>query len=211
MYLPKHFEETDRIKAFDLIRDNPLATLVLNSDDALNANHIPFYLEPDKGTNGMLLGHAPRANPLTATKVVSETLAIFHGPNSYITPSWYPTKKETGEVVPTWNYQVVHIHGDLRIIDDPDWVLAKIELLTDHNESKFSDPWRVTDVPQEFTTRMLKVLVGIEIEITEIIFKSKVSQNQPDKNRLGVAKGLNESKSTVDKEMSEIVRQTKPK
>jgi len=210
MYLPDHFKELDRNKAFELVRNNPLATLLLSSTHELNANHIPFYLDPASGAHGMLLGHIPRANPLSKTTGTCETLAIFHGPNSYITPNWYPTKRETGKVVPTWNYQVAHIHGTLRIVDDSNWVMDQLEALTNHNESKFPEPWRVTDAPQEFTTKMIKMLVGIKILITKVIAKSKISQNQPEDNRIGVAEGLSTSSSTADKEMAKAVRATTP-
>jgi len=158
----------------------------------------------------MLLGHIPRANPLSETKGSPEALAIFHGPNSYITPSWYPTKKESGKVVPTWNYQVVHLHGRLRIIDNPKWVLAQIESLTSDNESNFEEPWRVADAPEEFTTRLIKMLVGVEIVITRVVAKSKVSQNHPEENRLGVVAGLRKSSRAADREMADIVEGTKP-
>ncbi len=206
MYVPKHFEETDRNKIAALIEQHPLATLVLTSADNLMVNHIPFYFDGGFGVLGRLLGHVPRANPLSATVGPTQSLAIFHGVSSYITPNWYPTKNESGRVVPTWNYQVVHVYGRLSIVDDRDWVCSQITALTDHNEKNFVQPWKMTDAPEAYTNGLIKMLVGIEIEITELDAKSKVSQNQSEANRAGVIKGLSNSHRTSDREMAEIIR-----
>ena len=135
--------------------------------------------------------HVARANPLWSdldNKV--ETLIIFQGPNSYITPSWYPTKQEQGKVVPTWNYVTVHAYGRLDVIDDPVWVKSQLELLTAQQEASFDKPWAVSDAPVEFTNKMISAIVGIEILITKLAGKWKVSQNQPALNQAGVVEGL---------------------
>ncbi len=194
MYTPKHFEEP-RIEVMrELMRARPLATLVTLSSGKLNANHIPLHLIDQPAPFGTLRGHVARANPLWSDYAKDiEVLAIFHGPDSYITPSWYATKQETGKVVPTWNYAVVHTYGTLRIIDDAAWLRAQLEALTDHNEANFSKPWTVADAPHEYTEKLIGSIVGIEIVITKLSGKWKVSQNQPAQNQASVIAGLNHS------------------
>lgn len=175
----------------ELIRARPLATLVTMSSNGLNANHIPFNLLESPAPFGALQGHVARANPVLGDfKNNSEVLAVFHGPDTYITPSWYATKKETGEVVPTWNYAVVHTYGYVRVIDDASWLRAQLEALTNHNEASFSEPWAVSDAPYEFTEKLMGSIVGIEIVITKLSGKWKVSQNQPHHNRASIIEGL---------------------
>jgi transcriptional regulator len=144
--------------------------------DGLNANHIPFLLQTAPAPYGCLQGHAPRANPLTSSLVEDvEVLAIFHGPEGYISPSWYPLKQETGKVVPTWNYRVVHAYGRLQVIDDPAWVRAQVEALTTMNEARFDNPWQVSDAPRDFTDKMIGALLGLEIVITRLLGKTKAN------------------------------------
>ncbi|MBI5439375.1 MAG: FMN-binding negative transcriptional regulator [Nitrosomonadales bacterium] len=191
MYIPKHFEQP-RIEAMhELMRAQPLATLVTLSSGGLEANHIPLHLTDAPAPFGTLRGHVARANPLWrdfAQEV--EALAIFHGPDAYITPSWYATKQETGRVAPTWNYAVVHAYGTLRTIDDAVWVREHLETLTDHHEVNLPKPWAVSDAPREFTDELIKAVVGTEIVITRLTGKWKASQNQPAQNRAGVIEGL---------------------
>jgi transcriptional regulator len=209
MYIPKHFEETKVDVMHELIRDYPLATLVTLSPDGLNANHIPMHLSASSEPYGTLHGHIARANPLLDYFAQDqETLAIFHGPNSYITPSWYQTKKQSGKVVPTWNYVVVHAYGKLSIIDDPDWLRAQLERLTDQNELFFSEPWTVADAPLEFTEKLFTSIVGIEMKITKLLGKWKVSQNQPHQNKESVVAGLNTSNHLGSSQMAELVKRT---
>ena len=191
MYTPEHFEEHDKENKFALMRSNPLATLVTLGTDGLNANHIPLLLVESPNTLGTLKGHIPRVNPLASgTPDDGEALAIFHGPSGYISPSWYASKREHGKVVPTWNYAVVHAYGKLRVVDDIVWVKSQIEELTTANESQFANPWKVSDAPSDYTGRLLRGLVGIELEISRLIGKNKASQNQPASNRAGVIEGL---------------------
>lgn len=203
MYIPKHFEVTDVDMMHGLIRDYPLATLVTTSVHGLNANHIPMHLAATPEPYGTLIGHVAKANPiLEDINGEKQSLAIFHGPNTYITPSWYETKKEHGKVVPTWNYVVVHAYGRLQIVDDPKWLRAQIETLTDQNEAQFSESWAVTDAPVEFTEKLFESIVGIEMKITKLFGKWKVSQNQPLENQLSVIKGLKDSQQ---QEMADLV------
>lgn len=175
----------------ELIHAYPLATLVTHSPNGLNANHIPLHLSQLSAPYGTLQGHIARANPLYDEIAEGiEILAIFHGPNSYITPSWYTTKKETGKVVPTWSYAVVHAYGVLRIVDDASWLRAQLDTLTEHSESPFPEPWAVADAPPEYIEKIMAAIVGVEIVITKLLGKWKASQNQPTKNRVGVISGL---------------------
>jgi transcriptional regulator len=194
MYTPKHFEEPRIEVMHELMRARPLATLVTLSSGGLTANHIPLHLADAPAPFGTLRGHVARANPMWSdfAKEV-EVLAIFHGPDSYITPTWYATKQETGKVVPTWNYAVVHAYGTLRVIDDAAWLRAQLEVLTAHNEAGFAQPWSVSDAPREYTEKLIKAIVGFEIIITKLTGKWKVSQNQPAQNQASVIAGLNNS------------------
>jgi transcriptional regulator len=191
MYIPEQHEEARVEVMHELIRKHPLANLVTLSSAGLNANPVPFYLSPEPAPRGTLLGHVARANPVWSDfKKDVEALVIFHGPQHYITPSWYATKQETGKVVPTWNYMMVHAYGSLNVKDDPVWLRAQLEALTAHNEAAFEEPWRITDAPQDFTEKLIGSIVGIEIVITRLLGKWKLSQNQPGRNRESVMAGL---------------------
>jgi transcriptional regulator len=206
MYTPKHFEEPRTEIMHELMRARPLATLVTLTSNGLDANHIPLHLINTPAPFGTLRGHVARANPLWRDFAKDvEVLAIFHGPDSYITPSWYAAKQETGKVVPTWNYAVVHAYGTLRVIDDASWVRAQLEALTDHNETNFSKPWSVSDAPHEYTEKLIEAIVGFEIVITKMTGKWKVSQNQPAQNQAGVIEGLSNSGVRDAEAMADLV------
>ncbi|HEX5055448.1 MAG TPA: FMN-binding negative transcriptional regulator [Gammaproteobacteria bacterium] len=206
MYIPKQFEETRVEVMHELMRANPLATLITLASAGLNANHIPFYLSPEPAPYGVLQGHVARANTVwTDFAKDTEALVIFHGPQAYISPSWYATKRETGEVLPTWNYITVHAYGSLRIKDDPAWLQAQLEALTSRNEADFQEPWKIADAPQDFTEKLIGAIVGIEIVITRLHGKWKLSQNQPERNRQGVIKGLESVGTGPALEMAEAV------
>ena len=191
MYQPKHFEET-RIEVMQaLVASQPLSTLVTLSDEGLVADQIPMLLRPGEGPFGTLVGHVARANPLwRQTRLDMPVLAIFQGPQHYISPSWYPTKQEHGKVVPTWNYVVVQARGLLQIHDDPDWVRQQATQITNQQERTSAKPWAVDDAPRDYTDSMIKAVVGISIEVTLWSGKWKVSQNQPAVNRAGVVQSL---------------------
>ena len=191
MYQPKHCEET-RIEVMQaLVASQPLSTLVTLSDEGLVADQIPMLLRPGEGPFGTLVGHVARANPLwRQTRLDTPVLAIFQGPQHYISPSWYPTKQEHGKVVPTWNYVVVQARGLLQIHDDPDWVRQQATQITNQQERTSAKPWAVDDAPRDYTDSMIKAVVGISIEVTLWSGKWKVSQNQPAVNRAGVVQTL---------------------
>jgi transcriptional regulator len=194
MYIPRQFEEPRVDVMHALIRARPLATLVTLSSGGLNANHVPLHLAESPAPFGTLLGHVARANPVLSDLTGNiESLAVFHGPNAYISPSWYATKKESGKVVPTWNYAVVHAYGFLRVVDDAAWLRAQLEDLTAHNEAPLSESWAVSDAPQEYIEKMMTAIVGIEMVITKLSGKWKVSQNQPAQNQAGVVACLEAS------------------
>jgi len=202
VYIPKHFAETDVARMQALMRAHPLATLVSHGPDGLNANHIPWLLANDATPYGTLQGHIARANPLWKTgNVAGEVLVVFQGDESYISPSGYATKTEHGKVVPTWNYAVVHAYGELRVIDDPVWVFAQISALTAANEAALPQPWVVTDAPADYTEKMLGAIVGLEITITRLLGKWKLSQNQPPANQTSLIRAL------AGTPMGELIRQ----
>jgi transcriptional regulator len=207
MYLPKHFEEPRVDVLHQLIRAHPLATLIsLSSTTGLDANHIPLHLSPGATPFGTLRGHVARSNPMWRDCVKDvEVLAVFHGPDAYITPSWYPTKADNGKVVPTWNYAVAHAYGTLRVMDDAAWLRSHLEALSDHNEAAFSEPWQLSDAPKDFAQKLIAALVGIEIEVTRLLGKWKVSQNQTPQNRAGVVQGLRAINSTGASDMAALV------
>lgn len=203
MYRPPHFRE-DRLEVLHaLIESHRLGTIVTHGADGLEANFVPFTLDPSRGPHGTLKAHFARANQqLAAFRERGEALVIFQGAETYITPSWYPTKHEHGKVVPTWNYVVVQAWGSPVVIEDPVWLMAQISELTDANEGKRPAPWAVTDAPDAYVASQLKGIFGIEIEIARIEGKWKTSQNQPEANRVGVAEGLSAEGAV---EMAELV------
>lgn len=206
MYVPSQFEEPRVEVMHELIRARPLATLVTLSSSGLNANHIPLHLSESPTPNGTLRGHVARANPLLVDLNNDiEVLAVFHGPDIYITPSWYATKKETGKVAPTWNYAVVHAYGRMRVIEDPSWLREQLEALTAHNEASFPQQWAISDAPSEFTEKLMHSIVGIEMIISKLSGKWKVSQNQPQQNRASVIDGLRTSGLRDSLEMAALV------
>lgn len=198
MYIPKLFEETNIEVLHRLISSYPFASMVTATDSGINADHIPFIIDQVPPPLGKLRGHIARANPLWRDlSDDAETMIIFQGPQTYISPSWYPTKKETGKVVPTWNYAVVHVHGRLRFIHDKKWLLSLVETLTEKHETSRDQPWQVSDAPDDFVDKMLGSIVGTEIEITRLEGKWKVSQNRPKKDKHGVIEGLHAERDTA--------------
>jgi transcriptional regulator len=193
MYLPSHFEETRLEVLHELMRSHPLGLLVTQGPAGLEANAIPFLVDPGRGTMGTLRGHVARANPLwREARGDVESLVVFQGPQAYISPSWYATKTETGKVVPTWNYVMVQASGRLKVMDDAAWVRQLVTDLTQRHESPRALPWKVDDAPADYIDSLLRAIVGIEIELVSLTGKWKVTQNRPAADRDGVARGLGE-------------------
>ena len=206
MYVPAHHKEADLAVLQALIRAHPLGAWVTHGQGELNANHLPFLLDARRGEFGALIGHVARAND--AWKSFSRTepsLVIFQGAERYITPSWYPSKHEHGKAVPTWSYAVVHAYGTPVIIEDRDWLLAHVSRLTDEHEAAQAAPWKVADAPTDYIDRLLQNIVGVEIPITRLIGKWKVSQSRPDADKLGVVAGLTSRATDASREMARMV------
>ncbi len=191
MYQPPHFREDRLDVQHRLILTHPLGLLISAGAGGLQANHIPFLIDAAASERGTLRAHLARANPQIAELAnVTECLVVFQGPQQYISPSLYPTKQETGKVVPTWNYITVHAWGRPQVMDDAAWLRKQIDDLTRHNEEPRTAPWQVSDAPETFVTAQVKGIVGVEIPIARIEGKWKVSQNRPAIDRAGVVAGL---------------------
>jgi transcriptional regulator len=193
VYIPKHFDEPRADVLHALMRARPLSTLVTLTAHGLEANHIPLLIDPQPAPFGTLRGHVARGNAMWKEfNAGIDVLAVFSGPDAYITPSWYPGKKVDGKVVPTWNYAVAHAKGTLQIHDDPAWLRAHLEQLVATNEAAFPAPWKVSDAPDDFIDKMVSAVVGIEIPIRSLQGKWKMSQNRTPADREAVANGLRE-------------------
>lgn len=179
MYLPPHFAETRPGELHRIIREHPLGMLVTHSGHGIDANHIPFEFDPHRGAHGVLLAHIARANPLWREFTSgADVMVVFRGVEGYISPNWYPSKHETHRQVPTWNYEVVHAHGRLRIMDDETFVRGVVARLTRHHEATEPRPWKMGDAPRDYMDDMVSKVVGIEVEIVRLEGKRKLSQNR---------------------------------
>lgn len=191
MYLPPHFEATDPASLHRLMQAHPLGALVTQGEQGLDANHLPFEFDADEGEHGILRAHVARNNPLwQEVKEGQEVLVIFRAAEGYISPSWYPSKQAHHKQVPTWNYAVVHAHGRIRVRDDARFVRRLLANLTRTHEAAEPAPWKMADAPREYIEAMVQAVVGIEIEITELVGKFKLSQNKAEADRQGVADSL---------------------
>jgi transcriptional regulator len=207
MYIPSQFEENRLEVLHGLIAANPLGTLVTLASDGLNANHIPFEIDSSAGEFGTLRAHVARNNPVWHDRRDdAEPMVVFQGPHAYISPSWYPTKLEHGKVVPTYNYAVVHAYGPLRIIEDTAWLHDFLARLTAREERHAGSDWKIGDAPADYIEKMLSAIVGIEIPISRIVGKWKVSQNQPETNRAGVVAGLQKIGGDESLAMAQLVQ-----
>jgi len=210
MYMPPHFTE-DRLPVLqDFIGRNPFATLVTLNSGGLVANHLPLLLDPEPAPHGRLIGHLARANnQWRDLNADIQALAIFAGPQAYVSPSWYATKAETGKVVPTWNYAAVHAYGALRIIEDTAWLRDLVGRLTTRHESGRAHPWKVEDAPEDFVRAQLKGIVGIELTVERFEGKWKLSQNRPEADRLGTERGLSETGDPANAALADMMAQTR--
>jgi transcriptional regulator len=209
VYLPSHFAETRVEVLHELIAAHPLGALVVATPGGLDANHIPFEVDPGPAPFGTLSGHIARANPLwRGARSDLDALVIFQGPSTYVSPAWYPTKSETGRVVPTWNYAVVHAHGPLRFIDDRAWLRRFVERLTNRHEASRPEPWQVTDAPAEYIETQLGAIIGLEIPVRRLVGKWKVSQNRSAADRAGVIDALSREGDKTGQAMARLVRES---
>lgn len=212
MYLPVKFAEADRAVMHEFITAHPFGTLVTGSPThGLYATHLPLLLDTGRGPQGTLHGHIARANPhhLKATDT-TRALVVFTGVDAYITPNWYATKAEHGKVVPTWNYVAVHVTGTVRFIDDKDAMMRHLDTLTNTHEATQAHPWAMSDAPADYVEQLAKAVIGIEIEITALEGKWKMSQNRPDADIDGVIDGLRASSSPTDHAVAAHVAQRRP-
>lgn len=192
MYIPAHFAAgPDAVR--HLLATPGAANLITMTDGGLLATLLPFVYEPDVGEHGALHAHVARNNPQASAAVAGEALAIIQGPDAYISPSWYASKAEHGRVVPTWNYSTAHVYGQLVIHDDAGWLARHVRRLTDRHEGEREHPWSVGDAPEKFIAGQLRAIVGIELLITRIEAKEKLSQNRSAADAAGVVAGLRSS------------------
>jgi len=212
MYEPLLHRQDDLEAQHALIRSHPLGLLISHGAQGLEANSIPFLIDPAASRLGTLQAHMARANgQWRALLEADEVLVIFQGADHYITPSWYATKRETGRVVPTWNYVMVQVRGRPRVIEDAAWLRAQIEALTNRQEGGRAAPWAVGDAPEAFVDAQIKAIIGLEVEITHIAGKWKASQNRPAADRAGVITGLEAMGDEASLAMASIVREAEPK
>ena len=204
MYCPTLFREERLEVLHDFVRSHPLGLLISQGSTGLLANLLPFVLKTADGARGVLQAHMARANPQWRELDEQRVLVVFRGPDAYVSPSLYATKRETGKVVPTWNYAMVQARGTARLRDQGDWLTPQLNALTAAREAGRPKPWSVTDAPADYIEAQKKSIVGLEIELTELDGKWKVSQNQPEANRRSVVAGLGADEST--REMAELVR-----
>jgi transcriptional regulator len=210
MYIPPAFLEADKVKLHAAMRGAGLANLVTATRGGPAVTPLPLLLDESEGESGTLYGHIARANDHWKQEALGESLAIFMGPDAYITPSWYATKQETGKVVPTWNYVIVHAHGPVEFFHDPERLLAAVTRLTQRHESPLPDPWKVDDAPADYIQAQLRGIVGLRLSITRLEGKTKMSQNRAAADRAGVAAGLGASRNPVDNEAGLLVGEQRP-
>jgi transcriptional regulator len=206
MYINRDHALTDLDAMHALMDAHPLGAWVLRGDTGLVANHIPFLLDRSQGPHGTLIGHVARANPAWRMLAAqTPSLVIFQGPDSYITPNWYPGKADQGKVVPTWDYSVVHAHGVARAVEDPAWLLYMLERLTNRHEAVQPVPWKVKDAPRAYINKLLRAIVGVEIRIERLEGKLKASQDEAREDRLGTVAGLRSLRDPKADAMADLV------
>lgn len=204
MYCPTAFRE-DRLEVQQgFIRSHPLGLLISHGSTGLVANLLPFVLKSGAGKRGVLQAHLARANPQWRELDDQAVLVVFRGPDAYVSPTLYATKKETGKVVPTWNYAMVQARGKARLRDHGDWLTPQLDALVTAREASQPQPWSIADAPSDYIEGQKRAIVGIEIEIAALEGKWKVSQNQPEANRRSVVEGFTAHADT--REMAELVR-----
>ena len=210
MYMPAHFEETRQEILHELIARHPLGALVTLETEGLAANHIPFLLDARSGERGSLIGHVARNNAVWHDHDREvDAMVIFQGPSAYISPNWYATKQETHEVVPTYNYAVVHVYGKIIVHEDPKWLRGVIGKLTKTMEASQPVPWKMADAPAAFLDSQIESIAGIEIPISRMIGKWKTSQNRVPADREGAIAGLRESGDPGSGAMADLIKRVR--
>ncbi len=205
MYTPPAFRLEDQAEIHQAIAQSRLATLVTPTAQGLQATPLPLYLEPAEGPHGTLYGHVARANPHWSLPATGESLVLFQGPHAYVSPGWYPGKAEHHKVVPTWNYQAIHAHGQAEFFDDPTRLLAVVTRLTELHEAEMPTPWQVSDAPADFIQGMLRGIVGLRLPVARIEAKRKMSQNRPAPDRAAVAAALAASPRPSDRDAAALI------
>jgi transcriptional regulator len=205
MYVPPAFREDDLAALHATMREARLANLITATDEGLVATPLPLFLAPEEGSYGTLYGHLARANPQWKLPPRGDAMALFMGPDAYVTPSWYAAKLEHGKVVPTWNYVAVHAYGPAEFFEDPDRLLEVVTRLTNLHEQSHAEPWAVTDAPASFIRAQLKGIVGLRLPITRIEGKRKMSQNRSAGDRAGVAAGLAASDRAFERAAAALI------
>ena len=191
MYVPSHFEELRLEVLHELMRANPLGVLITHGAQGLDANHLPFELDATVGKHGVLRAHVARNNPVWQSIINGdEVLVVFRSQDAYISPNWYPSKHESHKQVPTWNYQVVHAHGRITLHDDEPYVRGLVARLTRTHEAAEPKPWKMGDAPPDYINAMLKSIVGLEVDITRLVGKFKLSQNREARDRVSAGQTL---------------------
>jgi transcriptional regulator len=205
MYLPNAYAVTDETVIKELLERTPLGCLITHGPQGLFASHLPFIHDPD---GGVLAGHLARANPHRSMADDSPALVIFQGLNAYVTPSWYPSKAEHGRVVPTWNYEIVHVYGRICWREEATWLRANVDALTRRFEADQPRPWTLDDAPDGHIDRLVGAIVGVEFRIERIEAKRKLSQNRSDADRQGIISGLSNSESEQDRQIAKLMNAT---
>jgi transcriptional regulator len=209
MYVPGHFAADEKLVG-ELLRNHGAADLITVTDDGLVATMLPFVYVPEAGEHGALHGHLARNNDQWKRPARGESLVIVRGPDTYITPSWYASKAEHGRVVPTWNYITAHVYGQLVVHDEAEWKEDLVRRLTGKHEGKREHPWAVDDAPRAYVEGQLRAIVGVELLITRVEAKAKLSQNRPAADIDGVITGLRESGDTASADAVERARPARP-
>ena len=205
MYTPPAFRDDDKESLRATIRAARLANFVTATAQGPLATSLPLFLDDSEGEHGVIYGHLAKANPQWRAPLVGDGLAIFMGPDGYVTPAWYATKQDTGKVVPTWNYVAVHAHGPVEFFDDADRMLEVVRRLTDLHEGDRALPWAVSDAPPDFVQAQLRGIIGLRMPITRLDGKRKMSQNRGAADRAGVAAGLAASERKSDHEVAALI------
>lgn len=208
-YLPSHFKETDPATLYALVRDYPLATWVVPTQGELWVNHIPFLLDETRGEHGTLVGHVARANPVWQALQAEPVsgVAVFSGPQAYVSPNWYPSKQAHGKEVPTYNFVAVHAHGVAQVVHETERLLDIVTRLTQRHEAGQASPWSVNDAPADYLSKMLGAIVGIEIPVQRWVGKWKASQNKQTPEQRGVVAGLTAHGGESEARMAQLVSQ----